>query len=87
MADYQVTCIRRDGADPDRRIDCLGGPQFGPADIDQVISAIDQGHRFWVAGNPSAWLEKKLSSRGRWYVRTVPDGLYDNNLYALRECP
>ena len=85
MGDYRVTHIRRDGSDPDRRIDLLKGPEFGPSDVDQVVSWMAAGHRFWVAGQPSAWLEAKVSVRGRPYVRTVPDGKYDNNLYSLPE--
>lgn len=83
MGDYQVTHIRRDGSDPDRRIDLFKGPEFGPSTVDQVVAAMKQGHRFWVAGTPSAWLEHKVSVRGRAYVRTIPDGLYDNNLNSL----
>ena len=86
MGTYQVTHIRRDSSDPDRRIDALRGPEFDVSSIDQVISWIDAGHKFWVGGNPSAWLETKVSTAGRRYLRTVPDGLYDNNLYSLPEC-
>lgn len=83
MGDYQVTHIRRDGSDPDRRIDLFKGPEFGPSSVDQIVAWMNSGHRFWVNGNPSAWLEHKISTRGRPYVRTVPDGMYDNNLYLL----
>ena len=85
MGDYQVTRIRRDGSDPDRRIDLFQGPEFGPSGVDQVVAWMKGGHRFWVGGEPSAWLEHKVSVRGRPYVRTVPDGMHDNNLYALPE--
>ena len=86
MTDFQVTHIRRDGADPDRRIDYFKGPNFGLSTVDQVVASMKAGHRFWVGGQPSAWLESKVSSAGRPYVRTVPDGKYDNNLYSLPPC-
>lgn len=90
MADYQVKCIVPDSDDEDYRIDALGGPQFPTSDLDQIIEWMRAGHRFWVAGvdgAESAWLEIKTSSAGRPYVRTVPDGKWDNNLYSLPECP
>ncbi|WP_442910005.1 DUF3892 domain-containing protein [Hyphomonas sp.] len=83
MGEYQITHIRLDGPDADRRIDLLKGPEFGPSSVDDVVTWMKAGHKFWVAGNPSAWLEDKTSSADRPYVRTVPDGKYDNNLYAL----
>lgn len=89
MADYQVTCITPDKSDPDRRIDQLGGPGFGVVSLDTILAWMQAGHQFWVAGvggSPSAWLEIKTSSRGRLYVRTIPDGKWDNNLAALGEC-
>jgi len=89
MGIYQVTCIRRDGSDPDRRIDALGGPDFATSPIDDVINWIDNGHAFFVqVGNDRAYLEVLTHPRSRRrYLRTVPDGLYDNNLYSLGNCP
>jgi hypothetical protein len=89
MAKYQVTCKTVDGPDADRRIDKLGGPEFGVHLLDQILAWMNEGHEFWVAGvagSPSAWLEIKESSRGRLYVRTIPDGKWDNNLAALGPC-
>lgn len=60
MADYQVTCIVPDGADADRRIDRLGGPNWNDS-IDNVIRFIKTGaHRFYtsVGGRrscPTSW--------------------------------
>ncbi len=36
MTDYRVTCVTPDGADADRRIDRLGGPDWNDS-IDNVI--------------------------------------------------
>lgn len=90
MAEYQVTCIRRDGRDSDRSIDGMGGA-FGYATLDQILASMRQGHRFFVwAPSPSgrAYLEiRPATALSRAHVRTIPDGRYDNNLHSLPECP
>lgn len=72
-------------------IDALGGPNWKTSSIDDVIRWIeDHGHTFHVSagGFARAYLEVKVHpSSGRKYLRTIPDGHYDNNLYALPECP
>jgi len=88
--EYMVTHIRRDRGDLDRRIDMLKGPSFGPSLIDTVILDILVGHnQYYVTTGARlldvAYLEVKTSSAGRQYLRTIPDGLFDNNLYALPE--
>ena len=90
MAEYEVACIRRDGSDVDRRIDALGGPGWKTAHIDDVIRWIEiGGHHFYVQlGQSRVYLEVKINPvHNRKYLRTTPDGRYDNNLYALQECP
>lgn len=86
MTDYLVTHIRKDGPDIDRRIDQLGGPAFGPSAVDHVIQSMFRGDRFFihVQGFPPVFLEvcQHPISR-RFFVRTTPDGVWDNNLYAL----
>ena len=88
MADYQVTCIGRDGSDQDRRIDRLGGPGWNDT-IDNVISAIKAGHTFWtyVGGRQIGVVIKRHPVSGREYLATVPDGFPPNNLLSLPECP
>lgn len=90
MTDLLVTHIRRDRGDLDRRIDMLKGPWFGPSHIDTVIADIESGkNRYYVNVGPTlannAYLEIKTSSAWRKYLRTIPDGRFDNNLYALPE--
>lgn len=94
MASYQVTCIRPDGADADRRIDRLGG--IGPDgagqwndSIDNVIAAIGNGHSFWVevARQRVSVVRKVHPTSGRWYLTTQPDGFPPNNLLSLPRCP
>jgi len=88
--DLMVSHIRRDRGDIDRRIDMLKGPWFGPSLIDAVIRDILSGiNRYYVSGATlltPAYLEvKKHPLSGRLYLRTIPDGRWDNNLYSLPE--
>lgn len=88
MADYQVTCIRRDGADIDRRIDRLGGPGWNDT-IDNVIAFIQCGaHRFWTSVNGvSVWVVvRQHHTSRRYYLATENDGYPPNNLLSLPEC-
>jgi len=88
MADYQITCTKKDGPDSDRRIDALGGPQFPTTPIDQVIRLIEaRTHRFWtVASGKSVWIEVK-ERNGRKYLTTEGDSYPPNNLLKLKDCP
>lgn len=88
MADYQITCIRRDSKDVDRRIDAVGfGGQLYT--IDQVIGWIQSGaHRFWtVAQGQSVWVVvRQHPTSHRIYLATENDGYPPNNLLSLPEC-
>jgi hypothetical protein len=89
MADYRVTCIKPDGADDDRRIDRLGGPDWNDS-IDNVIRFIKSGaHRFWVSvGGKSVWvIVKTHPTSGRDYLTTEGDDFPPNNLLSLPRCP
>ncbi len=89
MAEYQVTCIRRDTGDLDRRIDRLGGPEFNDT-IDNVIRFIESGaHKFWTtAQGRSVWIVVDVHPTSRRkYLRTTADGYPPNNLLSLPECP
>ncbi len=95
MADYQVTCIRRDGKDADRRIDRLGGPKPDGTGawndtIDRVIAFIEaKTHNFWTtAGGKSVWVVVRVHPTSRRkYLATEPDNYPQNNLLSLPECP
>ena len=94
MADYQVTCIRRDGPDRDYRIDRLGGPTPDGSGtwndtIDNVIAFIQSGsHRFWTsAGGKSVGIVvRQHPTSGRLYLATENDGFPPNNLLSLPNC-
>ena len=88
MAHREVNAIQRDTGDIYRRIDLLKGPGWGPLGIDEVVADLRHGtHTYFVT--ELLWeipLEAVyLSTSGRWYVRTVPNGERDDNLYALPE--
>ena len=88
MATYQVTCIKPDGADADRRIDRLGGPSFNDT-IDNVINAILSGaHNFYTSagGRTVAVVVKRHPTSGRYYLTTEGDSFPPNNLLQLPRC-
>jgi hypothetical protein len=86
MADYQVTCITKGNRySPHERITALGGPG-GYWSTDVVMAKMRNGDRFWAqAGNARVYLRIDYHD-GRPYVRTEPDGRYDNNLLELPPC-
>lgn len=90
--DIQISCIMRDGADADRRIDGFGGihdDKRWDLSIDQLIQWISEGHTFFtnVGGYRANVVVKKHPQSGRLYVTTEGDGFPPNNLLALPECP
>lgn len=91
MPDQFVTCISRDGPDPDYRIDALGiGGTVYP--IDQVIGWLLQSNenRLWVSddfGNTVRVTVRQHPTSGRLFLETYPDGVRLDNLSALPECP
>ena len=91
--DIQIKCIKRDGADADRRIDGFGGHHNGKPwylSIDDLIDWIlNKGHTFYteVANRRVEVVVNKHPQSGRLYVTTEGDGFPPNNLLALPECP
>ena len=96
MADlptHQVTCHKPDNADPDRRIQGLGGPGGSGwyLDIDTLITAIENKQYLLWSVDPktktSVWVEVHKRPNGRKYLKTQADGIEPNNLLALPHCP
>lgn len=96
MADgHEVTCIIPDGADPDQRIDQIGG-RSGGADnggpwsllIDDAIAGIEGGRwSFWTQGGGRvARVVVAQRPNGRKYLKTDADRIEPNNLLALPRC-
>lgn len=92
VPNYRVTHHRPDDADPDRRLEGLGGPNGSGAnwyhDIDYLIAGIEQRlYDLWTVdqqGN-SVWVEVKERNE-RKYLKTQSDGVEPNNLLALPRC-
>jgi hypothetical protein len=90
MARYQITCINKTNReDPHARIQAVGGPGGGGwrLTVAQVIALIKGGDSFYVTVNGRTVDVIIAVHLGHEYIKTVPDGIYPNNLLALPECP
>ena len=91
MPIYEVTCISRDGPDPDYRIDEIGfANDVFP--IDNVIAWLQQSsdNKLYVMGTAAktVWVVvRQHPLSGRYFLETDPDGIPLNNLAHLPECP
>lgn len=87
MGHYRITHTRKDGRDPDRRIDAvkIGNEIFA---IDTIIVWIERReHSFEVVAHGRA--VRVLVGRhahGRKYLTTEGDGFPPNNLLSLPDC-
>lgn len=82
----QITCIIRDGSDPDRRIDSVGGPGWTKPE-DTVIAEIENGSEYFVDVNGNR-VKVEVRERGtEKYLRTDSDETSENNLLSLPDCP
>jgi len=94
MADYRIDCINK----PDRNsthehITHVGGPKPDGTGrwrdtVANVVGFIEsKTHRFCTHENGvKAWVYVRTSPAGRKYIQTQADGVWTNNLLALREC-
>lgn len=86
MSSYDVRCTRKDGPDPDHRLEGLGGVGWYHT-IDEVIANIGRGDTYWVtAGKKVQVVVQQHPLTKRPYLTTAPDGLRQNNLMFLRDC-
>jgi hypothetical protein len=86
MAEYDVTCSRKDGVDDDQRLEGLGGAGWYHT-TDEVIAKIGRGDTYWVNnGKRVQVLVQQHPKSKRQYLTTEPDGLRQNNLMFLRSC-
>jgi len=89
MTDYRITHSRKDGDDPDRRLDGFLIEGLGYQNIDTVIGWIlDSAARFWVwVSGKGVWVEvRQHSQSGRLFLTTEGDGFPPNNLLNLPDC-
>lgn len=94
MADYRIDCINK----PDRNsahdhITHVGGPKPDGSGrwkdtVPNVVGLIEaKTHRFYTNENGAvAWVGVNTSSSGRKFLQTYADGVWTNNLLALKEC-
>jgi Protein of unknown function (DUF3892) len=94
MADYRIDCINK----PDRNsahehITHVGGPNPGGTGRwrDTVLNVVNmietKAHRFYTnEGGVSAWVGVRTSAAGRKFLQTYADGVWKDNLLALKEC-
>lgn len=93
MTNVQILCINKsDRFDPWARIKHIGGQNPDGSrwrlTLEAAIAGIRAGKwQFWVAGNPSVWVEIALSRFGNEYLKTEADGETPDNLLSLPECP
>ena len=89
-------CINKEGgyhSDPHEAISNFGwmnesSEEKGNATLKEMVDFLDKGNKAYVrdARNDVAYLEVKTSWAGHKYVRTIPDGIHNDNLLALGEC-
>lgn len=94
MADYRIDCINK----PDRNsthehITHVGGPNPDGNGrwrdtVPNVVGFIEATtHRFYTKENGVvAWVYVRTGPSGRKYLQTQADGVWTNNLLALKEC-
>lgn len=83
---YNVNCHVPDNADPDRRMQGIGGIGWYMR-VDEVLANLDRGETFYVnvAGRQVRVIPGKHTS-GRRYITTEGDGFPPNNLLNLPRC-
>src|SRR5688500_11710046 len=96
-ADIQVQCTKKDGADPDYRIDGIGGSNPGGSTPPRWYLTEDAAIKGMKAGTWAFYtlvngLRADVVIRthprsGREYLTTLPDGARQNNLLYLPNCP
>jgi hypothetical protein len=94
MTDYRIDCINK----PDRNsahehITDAGGPNPDgngrwKDTVPNIVRFIESGqHRFYTqVGNASAWVLVRTSAAGNKFIQTYADGIWKDNLLALKEC-
>lgn len=84
MTDFAITATRKDGPDPDYRIDAfkVDGRWYT---LNEMLSFMRGGHRFFVNvwGRFVLVLVKRHPRSGRFYLTTQADNFLPNNLLSL----
>ena len=87
---HEVSCIIPH-TNMDGRIHAIGGPDGGGWTMleDPAIQGLRSGaFTLWTAGGGKiAEVVPRQESNGRWYLKTLADGVLSNNLLHLPHCP
>ena len=94
MADYRIDCINKpDRLSPHEAITHVGGPNPDGSGrwkdtVPNVVRIIEaKTHQFYTKeGNASAWVGVRTSAAGNKFLQTHSDGVWRDNLLALKEC-
>jgi hypothetical protein len=94
MADYRIDCINKPNRNSSHEhITRVGGPKPDGTGrwtdtVPNVVRFIEaKTHRFYTSeGGATAWVGVRESAAGNKYLQTFADGIWKDNLLALREC-
>lgn len=94
MANYRIDCINKPDRNSTREhITHVGGPNSDGSGrwrdtVENVVKHIEsKTHAFYTSeGGVTAWVGVRTSSSGRKYIQTYADGVWKDNLLALKEC-
>lgn len=82
----EITCIIRDGDDPDHRIDGVDGT-WGSKGARTVVDEVEAGGDYFVEIDGALIDVVVAEQDGRKYLRTDPDRTTANSLLSLPSCP
>ena len=94
MADYRIDCINKtDRNSKHEHITHAGGPNPDgngrwKDTVPNIVRHIEQkNHRFFTnESGASAWVGVRTSAAGNKFIQTHADGVWKDNLLALKEC-
>jgi hypothetical protein len=94
MADYRIDCINKPNRNsPHEHITYVGGPKPDGSGrwrdtVANVVLLIEQkAHRFYTSeAGVSAWVGVRTSAAGNKFIQSTADGVWKDNLLALKEC-
>lgn len=94
MTDYRIDCINKpDRNSPHEHISHAGGPNPDGSGrwkepVVNIVKFIEnKSRRFYTKeGDAMAWVGIRTSAAGNKFIQTYADGVWKDNLLALREC-